>query len=202
MAKEQFELEKTIYLMDQLMEMPAQQIAMAGRSNVGKSSLINALAGRRKLAKISSTPGKTQSINFFKVRPGDYYLVDLPGYGYARVSKTERQKWAQLIEAYISNNKWLKAVAVLLDSRHNPQKIDMELVTYLQSIGMRVIPVLTKSDKPKQKDREKVRKQWENILDGEKVIVTSAKSGMGLDRLWQELRAAGAEEVENDSPFS
>lgn len=202
MAKEQFELEKTVYLMDQLMEMPAPQIAMAGRSNVGKSSLINALAGRKKLAKISSTPGKTQSINFYKVRPGEYYLVDLPGYGYARTSKSERIKWAKLIEAYMTNNRWLRAVAVLLDSRHNPQKIDMELVSYLKSVGIRVIPVMTKADKPKQKDREKVRRQWDNILDGEKIIITSSKTGMGLDRLWQELRSTAAEEMDNDPLFS
>lgn len=186
----QFELEKTIYLMDQLLEMPAPQVAMAGRSNVGKSSLINRLAGRKKLAKISSTPGKTRSLNFYKVRPGDFYLVDLPGYGYARTSKVERAKWAKLIDAYIRDNEWLTAVAVLLDSRLPPQKIDMELVSYLRDSGIPVIPVLTKADKTKQRDREKVRKQWMPLLDGTKPMVTSSQTGAGIDRLWTALRTA------------
>ena len=186
----QFELEKTIYLMDQLIEMPAPQVAMAGRSNVGKSSLINRLAGRKKLAKISSTPGKTRSLNFYMVRPGDFYLVDLPGYGYARTSKAERAQWAKLIERYIGGNQWLKAVAVLLDSRLPPQKIDMELVSYLRGSGIQVIPVMTKADKTKQRDREKVRKQWSPLLGGEKPLVTSSQTGAGVDRLWTTLREA------------
>lgn len=190
MSKVHFELEKTIYLIDQLTEMPAPQVAMAGRSNVGKSSLINRLAGRKKLAKISSSPGKTKSLNFYMVTPGDFYLVDLPGYGYARTSKVERAKWAKLIETYIHNNHWLKAVAVLLDSRHSPQKIDLELVSYLQSIGMPVIPIMTKADKPKQRDREKVRKQWSAFLDGHKPIITSASTGLGMDVCWETLRSA------------
>jgi len=194
MSKVQFELEKTIYLMDQLTEMPAPQVAMAGRSNVGKSSLINCLAGRKKLAKISSSPGKTKSLNFYRVVPGDFYLVDLPGYGYARTSKAERAKWAQLIETYIKDNKWLRAVAVLLDSRHSPQKIDLELVTYLQNVGMPVIPVLTKADKTKQRDREQVRKQWAAFLDGAKPLVCSAETGMGMETVWEALRAAVAED--------
>ncbi|BBD07703.1 ribosome biogenesis GTP-binding protein YihA/YsxC [Desulfovibrio ferrophilus] len=192
MSKVHFELEKTIYLMDQLAEMPASQIAMAGRSNVGKSSLINRLAGRKKLAKISSSPGKTRSLNFYMVTPGDFYLVDLPGYGYARTSKKERAQWANLIEIYIKDNDWLRAVAVLLDSRHSPQKIDLELVTFLQGIGMTIIPIMTKADKPKQRDREKVRKQWATILDGQKPLVTSAETGMGMDTAWEALRAAVA----------
>ncbi|MBU1003119.1 MAG: ribosome biogenesis GTP-binding protein YihA/YsxC [Proteobacteria bacterium] len=193
MSKFQFELEKTIYLMDQLTEMPAPQVAMAGRSNVGKSSLINSLAGRKKLAKISSSPGKTRSLNFYRVTPGDFYLVDLPGYGYARTSKSERALWGQVIDSYVQDNPWLKAVAVLLDSRHSPQKIDLELVTYLQSIGMTIIPVMTKADKPKQREREQVRKQWATFLDGQKPLVTSAETGLGMDLLWAALQAAVTE---------
>ena len=94
---------ETIYTLKQLSATPPEvQIAFAGRSNVGKSSLINCLGGAKKLAKISSKPGKTRSINFYSIHPGDYYLVDLPGYGYARSSKTERDKWATLIERYLT----------------------------------------------------------------------------------------------------
>ncbi|WP_461209604.1 ribosome biogenesis GTP-binding protein YihA/YsxC [Desulfocurvus sp. DL9XJH121] len=186
----QLDLEKTIYLMDQLTEMPLPQVAMAGRSNVGKSSLINRLAGRKKLAKISSTPGKTRSLNFYRVSPGDFYLVDLPGYGYARTSKVERAKWAALIEAYITGNSWLHAVAVLLDARLPPQKLDMELVAYLRGAGVTVIPVLTKADKTKQRDREQVRKQWAPLLGGQKPLTTSSSTGAGTDALWQTLRNA------------
>lgn len=193
MSKVQFELEKTIYLMDQLTEMPAPQVAMAGRSNVGKSSLINSLAGRKKLAKISSSPGKTRSLNFYRVTPGDFYLVDLPGYGYARTSKSERAQWGQVIDSYVQGNTWLKAVAVLLDSRHSPQKIDLELVTYLQGIGMTIIPIMTKADKTKQRDREQIRKQWAALLDGQKPLVTSAETGLGMDAAWAALRAVVTE---------
>ncbi|MFK4765072.1 ribosome biogenesis GTP-binding protein YihA/YsxC [Desulfobaculum sp. SPO524] len=188
------ELEKTIYLMNQLEEMPAPQVAMAGRSNVGKSSLINSLAGRKKLAKISSTPGKTRSLNFYKVKPDDFYLVDLPGYGYAKCSKTEREKWAKLIDAYLKRNEWLRAVAVLLDSRLTPQKIDLELVGYLQELGIDIIPILTKADKVKQKERSQRQNQWQNILGGAKPIISSSKTGMGQDQIWTALREAAQDE--------
>lgn len=188
------ELEKTIYLMNQLEEMPAPQVAMAGRSNVGKSSLINALGGRKKLAKISSTPGKTRSLNFYMVKPDNYYLVDLPGYGYARCSKSERDKWARLIEAYLQKNTWLRAVAVLLDSRLTPQKIDLELVSYLQDLRIDIIPVLTKADKVKQKDRSQRQRQWQNILGMDSLpICCSAKSGLGINQVWQALREAASD---------
>ncbi|NJB66830.1 GTP-binding protein [Desulfobaculum xiamenense] len=188
------ELEKTIYLMNQLEEMPAPQVAMAGRSNVGKSSLINCLAGRKSLAKISATPGKTRSLNFYRVKPDEFYLVDLPGYGYARCSMSEREKWGKLIDAYLRNNHWLRAVAVLLDSRLTPQKIDLELVSYLQGAGIPMIPVLTKIDKTKQKDCAQRQRQWQNILGSENLpLLCSAKTGMGRDALWRAMReAAGA----------
>jgi len=193
------ELERTIYLLNQLEEQIAEvgapQIALAGRSNVGKSSLINCLGNRKKLAKISSTPGKTQSLNFYKVNPWDFYLVDLPGYGYAKVSKTERAKWAKLIDVYLEKNKWLRAVAVLLDARHPPQKNDIDLITYIQGKGVPVLPVLTKSDKTKQRDREEVRRQWALFLDNEKPLATSSQTGLGITQLWEVLReVAEAEE--------
>ncbi len=179
------ELVKTIYEIKQLENFDEAQIALAGRSNVGKSSLVNRLAGRKKLAKISSKPGKTRSLNYYKVNPDGFFLVDLPGYGYAKCSKTERAKWAKLIEAYIQGNSQLKAVAVLLDSRLKPQKLDLELTSYLRNIGIPIIPVLTKSDKPKQKERSIVQNQWQDILQQDKKpLLFSSKTGMGEEKLW------------------
>jgi GTP-binding protein len=180
------ELVQTIYEIKQLEDIDVPQIALAGRSNVGKSSLVNRLAGRKKLAKISSKPGKTRSLNYYKVNPDGYFLVDLPGYGYAKCSKTEREKWAKLIEAYMTDNQHIKAVVVLLDSRLTPQKIDMELTSYLRSMGIPIIPVLTKADKPKQRDRAKLQKQWQDILQQDKPpLCFSSKTGMGENKLWE-----------------
>ena len=123
-------LETTAYTLDQLLALPEAQIALAGRSNVGKSSLINALAGRKKLAKVSATPGKTRSVNFYRVEPYKFYLVDLPGYGYARASHEERRKWAKLLEHYLADCKTLKALALLLDCRLPPQKLELELESF------------------------------------------------------------------------
>jgi len=179
------ELVKTIYEIKQLEDFDEAQIALAGRSNVGKSSLVNRLAGRKKLAKISSKPGKTRSLNYYRVIPDDYFLVDLPGYGYAKCSKTERAKWGKLIDAYVRNNKQLRAMAVLLDSRLTPQKIDLELTSYLQSKGIPIIPILTKADKTKQRDRAKLQNQWQEILQQDwPPILFSSKTGMGEDKLW------------------
>lgn len=114
-------LESTVYTLQQLLDVPEAQVALAGRSNVGKSSLINALAVRKKLAKVSATPGKTRSINFYRVQPHNFFLVDLPGYGYARASHSERRSWATLLEKYLSTCKNLRALALLLDSRLPPR---------------------------------------------------------------------------------
>ncbi|MCG8530254.1 MAG: ribosome biogenesis GTP-binding protein YihA/YsxC [Desulfovibrionales bacterium] len=177
-------LEDTIYTLEQLSEVDAPQIALAGRSNVGKSSLINALAGRKNLARTSSTPGKTQSINFYKVEPWMYYLVDLPGYGYAKVSKAERQKWAELINKYLISTPGLKALAVLIDSRVPPQAIDIELTSYARQIDLPLIPILTKGDKCKQQERVAKQNEWTKLLGGIKPIISSAETGLGVDRIW------------------
>ena len=194
-------LEKTIYTMDQLETMPRAQVAMAGRSNVGKSSLLNCLAGRKQLAKISSSPGKTRSLNFYQVIPDDFYLVDLPGYGYARCSKKEREKWRQLIQRYMENNVYLTAVVALFDCRLTPQALDLELARYVTSIGITLIPVLTKADKCKQRDRAKIQKSWQDLLDLPKQpICVSSKTGMNRDRLWDMLRgAAGVDTSHEDT---
>lgn len=182
------ELVKTIYEIKQLESLDEPQIALAGRSNVGKSSLVNRLAGRKSLAKISSKPGKTRSLNYYRVNPDGFYLVDLPGYGYARCSQSEREKWGKLIEAYMTANPGLKAVVVLLDARLTPQKLDLELTSYLRGLGIPVIPVLTKSDKPKQRERAALQNQWKEILQQPRLpLLFSSKTGMGEEKLWNVL---------------
>ena len=118
------QLQEQLSVLEQRQE---AQIALAGRSNVGKSSLVNALARRKQLAKISATPGKTRSINFYRVAPDGFSLVDLPGYGYAKCSQEERKSWAKLIEYYLTNTPTLKALALLLDCRIPPQALDRQV---------------------------------------------------------------------------
>jgi len=179
-------LEKTIYTIDQLEEMTLPQLALAGRSNVGKSSLLNKLTGRKNLAKISSTPGKTRSLNFYKVSPEEFYLVDLPGYGYARCSKTERDKWAALINKYLRNNARLFGVVALLDSRLPPQALDIDLIAFIRAQGIDVFPVMTKADKCKQPVRSANQAAWQRLLGSQKPpLLTSSHSGMNIDKLWQ-----------------
>ena len=124
------------------------EIAFAGRSNVGKSSLLNKLLRRKNLAKTSSTPGKTRQINFFRV-DDRFQLVDLPGYGYAKVSKTEREAWRELIEIYLMERSQLRLVISLIDVRHEPTRLDQDLLDWLESIQQPYAVVLTKADKVK-----------------------------------------------------
>lgn len=193
----QLSLEATIFTLQQLREMPhAPQVALAGRSNVGKSSLVNCLGGRSKgLAKTSSTPGKTRSLNFYKVTPAAVYLVDLPGYGYARCSKAERDKWAKLVERYFNEaGDMLHAVAVLLDCRLEPQRLDRELTAYLAGAGQNIIPVLTKADKCKQAERAARVRDWKALLPGSAPLLFSSKTGQGRDALWKRILETCAEE--------
>ena len=183
------ELEHTIYLTGQLKEFELPQIALAGRSNVGKSSLINALAGRKKLAKISATPGKTRRLNFYRVTPLNYYLVDLPGYGYARCSKTEREKWAELINRYLTGCRELKALLLLIDCRLPPQKPDLELAAYARQHNMATLPILTKADKCTQRDRSARAGEWQAILGSEPPLLVSSVTGLGIESLWGRLHA-------------
>ncbi len=178
-------LEKTAYTPGQLTGPDLPQVAMAGRSNVGKSSLINSLGGRKNLAKTSSTPGKTRSVNFYLVQPVNFYLVDLPGYGYARCSKAEREKWSQLIRKYLEDNAYLRAVVLLLDSRLEPQTLDLDLAQYVRSLNLDLIAVLTKADKCRQRQLSDISRTWTHILGlGDPPVVFSSKTGLGGDRLW------------------
>jgi len=163
------------------------EFAFIGRSNVGKSSLINMLVGRKNLAKTSSTPGKTQTINHFDVN-GDWFLVDLPGYGYASASRSARYEWGKMIEQYLKRRENLYCTFVLLDARLPPQKIDVEFVTWM---GLQQLPlaiILTKADKLKQQElvrsrkaiEEKLLEQWEELPP---MFVTSAERKVGRDEL-------------------
>ncbi|KAF2956546.1 ribosome biogenesis GTP-binding protein YihA/YsxC [Marinitoga sp. 38H-ov] len=164
------------------------EIAFAGRSNVGKSSLLNKLFGI-KIAKISSNPGKTRSINFYNI-DNKGYLVDLPGYGFASVSKEEKKNWEKLLEDYFTNRYSLKMVFLLIDHRHEPQKKDIEMIQWLRELEMPFMIILTKLDKLKQSER---RKKYEIIRReiskyGEYIYFpVSSKTGEGIGELKQEI---------------
>jgi GTP-binding protein len=171
------------------------EIAFAGRSNVGKSSLINALLHRKGLAKVSQTPGKTRALNLFAVTTDDlamprFHIVDLPGYGYAKVSKMMRARWAPMIENYLANREQLRAVVLLIESRV-PREQDGETVAWLTSIGRSPIVVATKADKVKPSERVAALRDLYNTLgihDREALIPFSSVTGEGRDRLWAALK--------------
>lgn len=140
------------------------EIAFVGRSNVGKSSIINAITNRRHLAKVSSTPGKTRLINFFIIN-NEFYLVDLPGYGYAKVSKKEKASWGTIIENYLNNRGTLKRVILLVDCRHKPTADDVMMYQWIKHYGYEVIVVATKSDKLSKNDLKKSEKVIKETLD-------------------------------------
>jgi GTP-binding protein len=186
-------LEHTVYEPDKMPRIQAPQIALAGRSNVGKSSLINSLGGGR-LAKVSSHPGKTRSVNFYHLPNMGLYLVDLPGYGYAARSKKERRIWPLLVESCLRKNPFLTRAIVLLDSRIPPQALDTQLMDYLGQKGLDILPILTKTDKTKMGQRSRIQKSWQRLLDlSEPPLLFSAKTGLGQDALWAMLRRAHEE---------
>lgn len=180
----------TAFRPDQIPVIDLPQIALAGRSNVGKSTLVNCLAGRKGLAKISATPGKTRSLNFYRSDRAGFCLVDLPGYGYARCSQSEREAWGRLIEAYLGRAKGLRAVAALIDCRLPPQRLDLELVAWLRGRGIPLLVVLTKADKCVQRDREAQKKKWREIAQpAVPPILFSGKTGLGRETLCRVLAA-------------
>ncbi|CUO93624.1 YihA family ribosome biogenesis GTP-binding protein [Clostridium sp. NSJ-49] len=139
------------------------EVAFVGRSNVGKSSIINALTNRRKLAKVSQTPGKTRLINFFLIND-EMYLVDLPGYGYAKVSKKEKESWGKTIETYLMEREQLKKVVLLVDSRHKPTADDILMHEWIKHFGYKVIVIATKSDKLSNNEIGKSKKLIKETL--------------------------------------
>jgi len=160
-----------------------------GRSNVGKSSLINSLLGVKGLARTSSTPGRTQSINFFLIND-EFYFVDLPGYGYAKASKENRRTWGQLIEKYLAEREQLMLSILIVDARHEPSPLDLQMKSWLQHSGIPYLVVTTKVDKLSANERRKSRQRAEQILETERVIPYSSLTGEGAKQVWDEIRAS------------
>lgn len=163
------------------------EIAFAGKSNVGKSSLINALMNRKSYARISDTPGKTQTINFYNINE-ELYLVDLPGYGYAKVSEQEKEKWGQLIERYLHGSSQLKAVFLLVDIRHEPSANDKMMYEWVVSQGYHPIIIATKLDKIKRSQVDKHLKMLRtglSLVPGTKIIPFSSMTKQGRDEIWE-----------------
>jgi len=176
---------------DQYPEDELPEIAMAGRSNVGKSSLINMMINRKGLAKTSSTPGKTQTINFYDL-DGKMRLVDLPGYGYARVSKDKKSGWGKIIESYLVNRPNLMEVFLLVDLRHDPSEDDRLMYEWIRTFGYKGVVIATKADKIKNSQmqvRKKALRDKLGMSEDDVVIVTSADSRKGKYDLWDFINA-------------
>ena len=194
-------LETVCGITSKLPENTLPEIAFAGKSNVGKSSLINALMNRKSLARTSATPGKTQTINFYNVNSA-MYLVDLPGYGYAKVSEKEKIEWGKLIERYVNESKQLRAVFLLIDIRHDPSANDKMMYDWIVNQGFQPIIIATKLDKIKRSQIQKqvkAVKQGLNLLPGSIVIPFSSETKQGRDELWDlidQLIADPVEEIE------
>ena len=162
------------------------EVAFSGRSNVGKSSLINILLRRtrKKIAHVSSTPGKTQALNFYRVNDR-FFLVDLPGFGYARVPKPVRGEWRELIEGYLSRSPQLRGVVHLVDARHPPTELDRHMMEYLSDVGVPALVVATKMDKLKKSERDShlARVQQGLAVDAQQLLPFSSHTGEGRDAL-------------------
>ena len=172
----------------QLPDSTLPEIAFAGRSNVGKSSLLNTLLDRKKLVKVSGRPGKTQALNFFLVSES-FYLVDLPGYGFARVSKSMQKTWGTLISSYLEQRDQLRCVVVIIDIRHEAKHHDNELIIWLKQNSIPVIPVYTKADKLSRGKREQNARMLDagHGLNRHDRVIFSAKSGEGRQELIDKL---------------
>lgn len=177
---------KGVVAMDGVPPADRVEVCFAGRSNVGKSTLINALTGRRALARASNTPGRTQEINYFTLGP--LYLVDLPGYGYAQAPVKVVEKWQRLLKAYLSGRATLRRAFLLIDARHGIKPVDEEIMALLDSAAVTYQVVLTKADKPRAQELEKILSQVREKLAAHpaafpEIILTSAEKGEGLASL-------------------
>lgn len=177
------EFEASAYEPAQIIESDKPEIVFSGKSNVGKSSLINRLLNRKKLARVSSAPGKTASVNFYDCTT--FRLVDLPGYGYAKVSKQEKQQWSLLVEGFFGSRRNIALVAQLVDSRHSPSDGDLQMIDYLLQKNLPFAVVLTKVDKLKNTELAKRQAEIKNELGncGAELIFTSAQTALGFDKL-------------------
>lgn len=187
MVIKQVNLETVCGYTSKLPENQKPEIAFAGKSNVGKSSLINALMNRKSLARTSGQPGKTQTINFYNINDA-MYLVDLPGYGYAKVSESEKQKWGKMIENYLQKSRQLKAVFLLIDIRHAPSANDKTMYEWIEYQGYEPVIIATKLDKIK---KSQVQKQVKLVREGlgmkkENVLIPfSATTKQGREEIWE-----------------
>lgn len=166
------------------------EIALVGRSNVGKSSLLNKMMSRKALARTSSRPGKTQTLNYFKVN-NQIYFVDFPGYGYAKVSKSIKEQWGKMIQAYLSQREELRFIIQLVDIRHAPSKDDVAMYDWCKQIGLSTVVVATKGDKiarGKWQQHLKVIREHLQLRGGDTIIVFSSETGQGRDELWAEIQ--------------
>jgi GTP-binding protein len=189
---------KSAYRPDQYPPADRPEVAFAGRSNVGKSSLLNVLARRRNLARTGATPGRTQCINFFSLDER-LHLVDLPGYGFARVPREVQQAWKPMVEAYLRERKTLRAVVVILDVRREPSGGDLDLLRWLQAYGVPAVVVLTKSDKlSRQKARSRAGKLGRELapLSTGKPVLFSARTREGRGDVWRRIEEAVGETVQ------
>lgn len=186
MVIKQVNLETVCGITSKIPDNQLPEIAFAGKSNVGKSSLINALMNRKSLARTSSQPGKTQTINFYNINDA-MYLVDLPGYGYAKVSESERAKWGQMIENYLHKSKQLRAVFLLIDIRHAPGANDKTMYDWIIYQGYQPIIIATKLDKLKRSQVQKAVKEVRTGLGlkaDDILIPFSAETKQGRDDIW------------------
>lgn len=175
------------------------EIALAGRSNVGKSSLINRMLGRKQLARTSGVPGKTQTLNFYKINEA-LYFVDFPGYGYAKVSKSERRKWGALIERYLLNRSSLRLLLLLIDIRHPPTGDDQTMFAWANHYGIPMAVVATKADKLSRSRVPVHIRQIRETLEAPKdlaIVPFSSETGAGRDELWEVIKTAAFGETGN-----
>lgn len=186
MVIKKVELEKVIGVTSKIPEMPHPEFAFAGKSNVGKSSLINSLMNRKALARVSAQPGKTQTINYYNVND-EIYLVDLPGYGYTKVAVEVKAKWGKMVEKYLRQSKMLKYVFLLIDSRHKPSENDIMMYEWIANSGVNPIIIATKVDKLK---RSQIKGQMElimktfNLESKEQLLAFSSETKTGVKELW------------------
>lgn len=163
------------------------EIAFAGRSNVGKSSLINALMNRKSYARTSQQPGKTQTINFYRINDA-LYFVDLPGYGYAKVAKNTVQQWGKMIDGYLENSRVLRLIFLLVDIRHRPNQNDIQMYEWCIRYGFQPIVIATKEDKVKRSQKPKLIKEIREaleVVEGTPVIPFSALTKTGREEIWE-----------------